>query len=197
METNKFKNLLADEIDNKAAFRRRKTEEYPSDKRNQRSADGLQRLADWVRRELPDDDSALAALRAYSENWWSDEILAGKAVDIIPSNGAAERLLLRFDFHLGPPTSTTEFRDFLLRLVASRLNDEANEAATALRAVTPEQHARAVDALRRAAERGGHIFMQPAAACTSWADTRTLELANARGSLGRVRVYADGRMRAL
>lgn len=65
------------------------------------------------------------------------------------------------------------------------------------RIVDTDTHNRAAAALARAAERNGEIFQQPASGLTEWGDGNTLVLHNSRGEVGRVRVYADGRMTAL
>lgn len=67
------------------------------------------------------------------------------------------------------------------------------------RLVDDATHHRACAALYRSAcrEGGGEGFQQPGRAYTVWVDDRTLELANCKGKLGRVRVMRDGRMTAL
>jgi hypothetical protein len=53
--------LIADYIEDQARWRDQKAVEYPEDARNEAAAEGLRKLAEYVR-GLPDDDQRLATL---------------------------------------------------------------------------------------------------------------------------------------
>lgn len=63
--------------------------------------------------------------------------------------------------------------------------------------VTEDEHKRACQALFRYCIRHHHIYQQPAKGSTVWSDDQTMSLSNGNGCVGKVRVYADGRMRGV
>lgn len=123
-----FKNLLAEAIEDKAQFRSQKAYEYAHDSRNKQSADGLQRLAAWVR-TLPDDDASLVHIR---DSVQGDEVIYWPVDEAGIS--LAERMLLRFDFN-GPPSTPEGFGVFLADL-AQTVAEEARAEEARLRSVS-------------------------------------------------------------
>jgi hypothetical protein len=61
LPASRVKEIIGEYLDGRADWRQRKAEEYPDDKRNQRSADGISELAAYVR-ALPEDDERLREL---------------------------------------------------------------------------------------------------------------------------------------
>lgn len=83
---------LASYLDGQAAWRQGNADEYPEDRRNRRSADGLAELAAKVR-ALPDDDPVIVALSAECERTGLD------VYALVPTDPASGINVSQFRFH--------------------------------------------------------------------------------------------------
>jgi len=102
-----------DDVRYQAEWREQKAVEYPEDDRNQRSADALQALAEWIGGQ-PDDAPILGQLDAALGRLYASENAA--------EFGVTDRLG-RYDFCSGPHETPDEFLRELIKDIEDHLQD--------------------------------------------------------------------------
>lgn len=113
------RSLLADALDETAAWRRGKAAEYPEDERNARSARALDALAEHVRAVVPEGDQRVGVITLETR-------LAG--LDILSLGENATRAVGRVGFHNGPDASVDRYLDEIADAVREdmRLKEESD-----------------------------------------------------------------------
>jgi hypothetical protein len=105
--------LIADYIEDQARWRDQKAVEYPEDARNGASAEGLKKLAEYVR-GLPDDDQRLATLFVLEATDIDGERLA-----IFTPSTHVSREISRFCFNY----QSEDYGGFLKELIPWAIED--------------------------------------------------------------------------
>jgi hypothetical protein len=105
--------MIADYIEDQARWRGQKAADYPGDARNEASAEGLKKLAEYVR-ALPDDDQRLATLFVLEAT-----DTGGESRDIFSPGPQVSRTISRFCFNY----HSENYGMFLYDLIPGAIED--------------------------------------------------------------------------